>query len=477
MPHEYASMNDSMVQPGHKTLVNEPLTPISNQMEDFLDRILNFAIEQAQADSGSLMLLSDEEDPPVLRIKKARGLSQDIIQTVKVKLGSGISGWVAQTGKPILLLREVKEDNRFVNITVRANSNIPGSSLCMPLKIQESIIGVLSINRTSNLNDFTQEDLEKLSLFANALGIAVENARLYEQDKRRVQELSLLNRELAQTNEMLKSTQMQLLQQEKMASIGQLAAGVAHEINNPIGFVHSNLETLKRYVQKMTQLLEAYQDLEKHIQALSWDKAKSSLDQLKELKQKLRFDFIFKDLKALIEESHDGTKRVRNIVQDLKLFSRIDRAEREFVDIHEGLKSTLNIVRNEIKHKAKLVESYDLTIPKLYCHPMQLNQVFMNLLVNATQAINEQGEICIKTYIHQSLIRIEISDTGKGIPKEHLTKIWEPFFTTKPPGQGTGLGLSISYEIIKKHGGTIQVESEEGKGTTFIIDLPMTQEK
>lgn len=441
--------------------------------DDFLDRILSFALDQAQADSGSLMLLSHEEDPPVLRIKKARGLSEEIIRTTKVPLGSGISGWVAREGKPLLLLKEVGRDERFVNVTVRSSNRVPGSAICLPLKLERGVIGVLSVNRRENLPDFTPEDLEKLSLFANALAIAIENAELREKELERMAELSRLNAELAEMNEALKSTQMQLLQQEKMASIGQLAAGVAHEINNPIGFVHSNLETLKRYLGRIADVIGRYEELEKRLAGVRAPVIREILDELADLKARYRFDRLMEDLTDLIEESRDGTDRVRKIVLDLKTFSRVDRAEREAVDLRECLRSTLNILRNEIKHKARLIEEYDDTLPKVLCYPSRINQVFMNILVNAAQAIETFGEIRIRTSRKGGNACIEISDTGPGIPQEALSRIWEPFYTTKPPGEGTGLGLSISYGIIEKHGGTIEVESEPGKGTTFVIELPI----
>jgi two-component system NtrC family sensor kinase len=281
--------------------------------------------------------------------------------------------------------------------------------------------------------------------------------------------LELKNKELENALNKLKATQAQMLQQEKMASIGQLAAGVAHEINNPMGFITSNLGTLSKYTKRLSE----YIDLQtKAIDEIGTEDVKRSLA---EQRKKLKIDYILEDIGQLIEESLDGAERVRKIVQNLKSFSRVDEAEYKFADINECIESTLNIVWNELKYKAKVYKEYG-ELPLTKCYPQQLNQVFMNILVNAAQAIEKQGEIRIKTWNGDGNIYIAISDTGVGIPKDKINRIFEPFFTTKPVGKGTGLGLSITYDIIKKHNGDIQVESEVGKGTTFTIRIPVVED-
>ena len=189
-------------------------------------------------------------------------------------------------------------------------------------------------------------------------------------------------------------------------------------------------------------------------------------------KQEAKLDIIFDDLPNVITESQEGTERVRKIVADLKSFSRVDDAKLQHANINEGLESTLGIVWNELKYKATVKKEYG-DIPQILCYPGQLNQVFVNLLVNASQAIEEKGEICIRTFAEAEQLCIEITDTGKGIPEEEIPRLFEPFFTTKPVGKGTGLGLSIAYEIINKHGGTIEVKSKVGQGTAFTIRLPL----
>jgi len=276
-----------------------------------------------------------------------------------------------------------------------------------------------------------------------------------------------VNEDLKKASIELQQAQAQAFQQEKMASIGQLAAGVAHEINNPIGFISSNLATMGKYMQK----LHAFEDTV--IDALQKQGDRETVEQLNNVRSQMKIDFILNDLHTLLDESRDGAERVRCIVSDLKSFSHQDETQCKPFSINDCLDSTLNMARNEIKYVADVTRDYDPALPLLNCYPQKLNQVFMNLLVNAAHAIEGHGTIRIKTFSEGDEIVVRISDTGKGIAPENLTRIFEPFFTTKEVGKGTGLGLSISYDIIKKHGGTINVESKLGSGTTFIIRLPL----
>lgn len=271
----------------------------------------------------------------------------------------------------------------------------------------------------------------------------------------------------------LKSAQFQILHQEKMASIGQLAAGVAHEINNPMGFIMSNLNTLGKYIDKISEFVKIQSTVIKE-----WGEGAQpagNLSHIEEKKRTLKIDYIMEDVTNLIKESHDGAERVKRIVQDLKSFSRIDEAESKLVDINSGLESTINIVWNELKYKSTLSREYG-DIPLTKCKLGQLNQVFMNLLLNASHAIEHHGEIKVRTWRKEQCINISITDTGSGIPEDIRNRIFEPFFTTKEVGKGTGLGLSIAYDIIKKHNGSINVESTLGTGTTFTISIPVVEE-
>ncbi len=278
-------------------------------------------------------------------------------------------------------------------------------------------------------------------------------------------------KELDNAYQQLKESQATILQQEKMASIGQLAAGVAHEINNPIGFVRSNINTLHKDLTKLTDFIQTQGDL---VKSCCNDE---QLEELTAHQKKLKVKYVMDDASELIEESIDGIERVKTIVQNLKGFSRVDQAEHKNVDINECIEDTLNIIWNELKYKTTVHKEYG-DCPSTWCYPQQLNQVFMNLLVNAAQAIEEKGDITITSYRQDENIIVKISDTGKGIPEENIKKLFEPFFTTKEVGKGTGLGLSIVYDIItKKHKGNIEVESEVGKGTTFTITLPILATK
>jgi signal transduction histidine kinase len=259
----------------------------------------------------------------------------------------------------------------------------------------------------------------------------------------------------------------QLLQSEKMASIGQLAAGVAHEINNPIGFVNSNMGTLRHYVGTLMSVIDGYS------QAVQRAAPGTPLArEIEDIGREADLGYLKDDVADLLSESMEGLKRVRDIVQALKDFSHVGQTDWQYADVHAGLDTTLNIVANEIKYKAAVEKQYG-RLPEIKCMASQLNQVFMNLLVNAAQAIRNRGVITIATGAADGWVWIRISDTGCGIPPQHLKRVFEPFFTTKPVGSGTGLGLSLSYGIVTKHGGRIELASTPDVGTTFTIHLPL----
>jgi signal transduction histidine kinase len=238
----------------------------------------------------------------------------------------------------------------------------------------------------------------------------------------------------------------QLIQSEKMAALGLLVAGVAHEINTPMGAIHSNNDIMTRAVHKLRDLLESGSDKE----------VRRLLDILDEI----------------CRGNEIATERIVNVVRRLKNFARLDEAERKKVNIHEGIESTLTLLHHQLKNRIRIVKQFG-DIPEVECFPNQLNQVFMNVLVNAAQAIPEKGEIQVRTWVENDIVKISIRDTGVGIPAEHLSKIFDPGFTTKGVGVGTGLGLSISYKIIQDHHGTIEAESLKDE-TMFVISIPLT---
>jgi PAS domain S-box-containing protein len=287
--------------------------------------------------------------------------------------------------------------------------------------------------------------------------------------KRQEIELKQNYEHLKTLNEQLANTQNQLLQSEKMASIGQLAAGVAHEINNPIGFVSSNLSTLKTYVDELLEVIRAYSAADPLLAEHPEINAN-----IASIKAQADLDFMGEDIHGLLKESREGISRVTRIVQDLKDFSRIDSMDWAVANLEQGLDSTLNIVMNEIRFKADIVKEY-AGIPDIECLGSQLNQVFMNLLVNAAHAIDTRGTITIRTGTTSDAVWVEIADTGRGIPPENLKRIFDPFFTTKAIGKGTGLGLSLAYSIVQKHHGKLEVRSEVGVGSCFRVEIPRRQ--
>jgi len=281
------------------------------------------------------------------------------------------------------------------------------------------------------------------------------------------QQVRLRTEELEKVIAELNSTQKQMVQQEKMSMIGQLTAGVAHEINNPIGFIASNTESLGKYWERILKCMEAQRAV-----ILSGKIDSQSLEPLQELQSRMKIDRISKDIPEMIRETLEGVERIKSVVRDLKCFSHMDETDQKLADITQCLESSLNIVNNELKYKATVTREYG-NLPQLRCYPQQLGQVFMNLLVNASHAIVNQGEIKVRTWNGEGVVYVSISDTGSGMPEEVRAHIFEPFFTTKESGKGTGLGLSISNEIIRNHGGEIRVESEVGQGSTFTVSIPL----
>ena len=313
--------------------------------------------------------------------------------------------------------------------------------------------------------DYDQSDVETLLLIGNAMWRIVSRQRAERALQQRVQELSDLNRDLA-------ATQLQLLQSEKMASIGQLAAGVAHEINNPIGFVKSNLGSLADYVDKLLGVARAYAALEKSLETRDPAASDPALAEVKRSKAAADFEFLLTDLPELIAESREGVERVNRIVMDLKNFSRVGETDFQWSDLHAGLESTINVAWNEIKYKADLTREYT-ELPSVYCVASQINQVMMNLLVNAAQAITGRGQITLRSGVQEHQVWLEVQDTGSGMDEATQARVFEPFYTTKPFGHGTGLGLSIAMGIVKQHHGTLTVQSAPGQGSIFRMTLPV----
>jgi PAS domain S-box-containing protein len=280
----------------------------------------------------------------------------------------------------------------------------------------------------------------------------------------------------------IKQLQRQVLQTEKLASIGQLAAGIAHEINNPMGFIHANLFQMAEYVEDLGRLWETVGALRKAVAAGSHEEARREACILDELELEVDSEYLLSDFAKAVRESLEGSERIRHIVQDLRAFSHQDTEEPVEADVNQCLDSTVNIVWTMMKHSVVLTREYE-DLPRLRCHPMQLKQVFMNLIVNAYQAIEQQagegrppGEIRLRTAGRAGGVTVSVEDNGPGIPPEHLERIFDPFFTTKEVGVGTGLGLSTSFNIVRRHGGSLRVTSRPGEGARFEVFLPWDPE-
>lgn len=316
---------------------------------------------------------------------------------------------------------------------------------------------------------------EKFNPFLDAV-----NSAYIEFEKDRIlmeRSLDISSREYNENLEKIEKLRTQIIYQEKMAGIGQLAAGIAHEINNPLGFVKSNIYTLKGYKDKIKMLLELYFKIERNLENSDKDLYETNFSESIEYKNKNKIKFIFDDIDDIISESKDGMNRIENIVKSLLGFARkASSSEFNEYDINSNIESTVTIAYNEIKYYAKVEENLEV-VPTIKALEGEINQVLLNMLVNAAHAIKSkgiQGTIKIHTYCENNYVKCEISDNGAGISKEDMSNIFNPFFTTKPVGVGTGLGLSISHDIIvNKHSGSIEVNSELGEGTTFIISLPI----
>jgi signal transduction histidine kinase len=303
-----------------------------------------------------------------------------------------------------------------------------------------------------------------LDVLAMTVEHALERRALLRAARQYRADIERSNEELRRSKQELEHLQAQIIQSEKMASLGQLAAGVAHELNNPAGFIYGNMEILDECIRGLTRLLTFYESV-----PLAPDVAARA----RRIKDEVDYEHALADLRTITTDCREGAERIRDVVQNLRTFSRLDEAEFKKVDIHEGLESTLRLLsRHYGADRVRLVRDYG-ELPAVDCFAGRLNQVWLNLLVNAAQATREGGEVSIRTRREGPMAVVQIKDNGHGIAPENLKRIFDPFFTTKPVGEGTGLGLSVTYSIVERHGGTITVESTQGHGTTFNVSIPI----
>ncbi len=354
------------------------------------------------------------------------------------------------------------------------------SVILISIERNDNLLGILSIGTDRDISPLTGEDIELFESLGNQMAIAIENNEYIKRSTEMIKKLTEAevrekylkelevtnavldskNQDLQKLYDELKNTQAQLIHSEKMASLGQLVAGISHELNNPIAFIYANVKQLKSYTDKIEKF------------TLSLDPKFINSEEAKNIK----IESILPDLKNLIDDTIHGSQMVKNLVDNLRKFSHLDQAQWKEVDIHQGIESSLMILNPELKHRIKVKKDFKAN-RLIECNPGQINQVFLNLLSNAAQAIEGEGTIIIKTEEDDINLYVHISDTGSGIPAKILSKIFDPFFTTKDVGKGTGLGLSISYSIIKNHNGRIEVESKIDKGSTFTLILPFLGKK
>ena len=312
-------------------------------------------------------------------------------------------------------------------------------------------------------SNFTE--INELIYSYNEMGFQLHE--LYSSLELKVQERTIA---LEEANYKLQETQAMMVHSEKMRSLGELVAGIAHEINNPVNFIHGNIIILQNYVDDLLKLIDLYEQNNANF-------PQNIKDEIEALKKDIDLDFLRADVKDLIRSCMEGTQRTKNIILDLKNFSRMEEMVLTQFDIPKEIDTTLNILNNKYKNRITVIKNYSPDVPKIEAYGGQLNQVFMNILDNAQDAIKGEGTLTINTYKVHNKVKIEFIDTGEGIPEENLKKVFDPFFTTKPVGKGTGLGMSISYRVIKDHKGTIEVDSKVGKGTKFTITLPINHDK
>jgi signal transduction histidine kinase len=296
------------------------------------------------------------------------------------------------------------------------------------------------------------------------------NLELESRVQKRTKDLHDKNAQLKVAISNLKQAETQLIQSEKMSSLGILTAGIAHEINNPVNFISANIVPLKNDIHDIVQVLNKYTELSAN------SPLSEELKEARKLSEELDLPYTLKETYQLLDGIEEGARRTATIVKDLRTFSRLDETDLKSVNIHENLDSTLTLLHNLFRDRINIVKNYG-DIPEIACFPGKINQVFMNILTNAANAIPDKGEVTISTSQNKDHVQISIKDTGEGMSKETIKKIFEPFFTTKPVGKGTGLGLSISYSIIQEHHGTISINSSLGKGTEFIITLPIKKHR
>jgi len=452
----------------------------AESIEDFANITVESVVETFEVECSALFVYDKNRN--VLAIQSSFGHDDEAIVDCQVD-----NDWISAKGffkKGKVILEQVQPDSvpfgktGLFKVILSPYYNEDGN-------LHGMLTGGVSIEKKAYYDEISEELIPSFMVFTQQMSAMLQNfeAKKYLDLKvqertaqviKQKQEIEEINKELHQqkdelqkTLENLKQAQSQLVQSEKMASLGQLVAGIAHEINNPVNFISAGVDSLSTNLDEIRQVLDIYHKI-------TSENVSEKLQEIEELKVKVEYKEAIREINKLIETIKNGTNRTTEIVRGLRTFSRLDEDILKIADIHEGLDSTLILLHNKYKNKIEIIKNYG-DLPLVECYPGQLNQVFMNILSNAVDAIDDKGTITLKTSISKGIIQISIKDTGPGIPENIREKIFDPFYTTKGVGKGTGLGLSISQSIIEKHKGNISVKSETGKGTEFIISIPVKQ--
>jgi signal transduction histidine kinase len=480
-------------------------------LSQLVNKLLKIAIENAGAQKGCLLLV-DSGKLAIVASGKVTGSDINVLPFESVEMSSavpvGLLNYVWRTQQS-LVLNDARCDNKFANEPYIASQQLR-SILSVPIINQGKVIGLLYLENNLAPGMFSPARLEVLKLLASQAATSIDNARLiYDLEaakqtladanrnleskvKTRTEELQDKNQHLGKTLELLQQTQAQLIQTEKMSSMGQLVAGMAHEINNPISFIFTNLTYAEEYTENLLRLIHLYQQT-----------YPDATPEIAETTEDIELDYLEEDFPKILKSMHGGADRIRSIILSLRNFSRLDESEIKKVDIHEGLESALLILQHRLENKGEnpkqptggieVIKDYE-KLPLVKCYAGQLNQVFMNILSNAIDALemayvaSQTGDstaissrlprpiIQIRTrVVDNSRVEISIADNGQGMTEAVRSKLFDPFFTTKPIGKGTGLGLSVSYSIVEKHGGQLRCISEPGKGSELIVEIPLLE--
>ena len=451
-------------------------------LDALISKLMDVVLENAGADKGALVLnnevnwvlaaicVNDSCQLSTAPLDQSKSLPSSIINTVK-------------RTEETVIINQLERETAFASDPYLSEEQ-PLSLCCIPILHIGKLIGILYLENRAIADAFTPERIEVLNLLTAQAAISIENARLYShlsdyshnleaQVEQRTEQLQQKNQDLQETLVQLQRTQAQLIQTEKMSSLGQMVAGIAHEINNPITFIGGNIGHAREYVGDLLDLLAVYEEESPHPSEAIEDKA-----------EEINLEFLREDLDKLFDSMKNGSDRIRNIVLGLRNFSRLDEADRKQVDIHEGLENTLTIVQHRLKALAErpeiaIVKNYG-KLPLVNCYASQLNQVFLHIISNAIDVLSgsyagKSPEIRIATEVLDAqTVRIRIADNGSGMSESVRKKVFDPFFTTKPVGEGTGLGLSISYQIVtEQHGGQLHCISQAGVGTEFALEIPV----